>query len=930
MALEYIDRPPRVQPELITGEVKIPKPPEKKGFGLQAGTGNLGLIIPMAIAMGASVVFGVYSLRAERQTAAEKEKAYQARLKEMRQEMLGSHNTQRMFFHYNYPDVPALLEIAARKETSRFGSRIWERRPSDRDFGVVRLGIGSRPSTVLYKLESDEASLDGASLDKDARRLATDSEILSEVPITIPLRPGSKEGDDEEKTEKEKEVEKATSGLFEPPRHSLGVFGKNPTQTADFARAVAAHFCTFHSSQDSRLYIIGHPGSHSSWEWAEWLPHCIVRGIGDDDDSAGAPPSDQLCFSAKGGEVRAFWKRIKRELDQRQVRLNEMKDKEQGQGTADITLPFLLIIVDLLGEAPENTPLKDVASEDVVATLNRDGPTLGAAIIFLVDEPSKVPGDCQAMVEVAAVGEQVVFRYIEAGLNMPRYLGVADLLKPAEARQQFAARLRRLELVRPAGADLPPAVELLQMMSLVAGHRIATVDKIPLQENWAHSLQPENQEWLSAPIGLVSSREARHLIFSAKEDGVHGMIAGTTGSGKSELLMTLIAGLAVRYDPRIINFVLVDFKGGAAFEPFRKLPHTVDILTNVQAGAVERMFVAIQAVMEERASLLARSGAKDLVEYRRKVAPRLGPDDPLPKTFPHLFIIVDEFAEMIVANPDYRAQFESITRLGRAFGVSLLLATQRPAGVVSDQMRSNMKLRACLRVESAEDSRELLGRAEAAFLPNKAGRGFVQVGSDLLQPVQVAWAGAPYNDERTVLLRDVIWLDEEALPAAAASADAPAYSALEISEALGMRPGETPSNVLDWLVGTAAVRAQRDGVPVQTKPWPDPLPEHLSLTDPLDAHYLNTERSLGPERTVVINPVIDAWLNNTADKDLWPSFNWKEPPPLQVDIGLVDNPYGAEQRLLTIDLSTDPLIIFGASGRGKTTFVKTLLTALAV
>ena len=384
----------------------------------------------------------VLSLRAERKTAAEKEKAYQARLKEMRQEMLGSHNTQRMFFHYNYPDVPALIEIAARKETSRFGSRIWERRPSDRDFGVVRLGIGSRPSTVVYKVEGEEASLDGASLNKDARRLATDSEILSDVPITIPLRPVSREetDEDENRGKRNETRRKLLSGLFEPPRHSLGVFGKNPTQTADFARAVAAHFCTFHSAQDSRLYVIGHPGSHSSWEWAEWLPHCIVRGIGDDDDSAGAPPSDQLCFSAKGGEVRAFWKRIKRELDQRQVRLNEMKDKEEGEGTADITLPFLLIIVDLLGEAPENTPLKDVASEDVVATLNRDGPTLGAAIVFLVDEPSKVPGDCQAMVEVAAVGEQVVFRYIEAGLNTPRYLGVADLLEagrgaPAVRRQ---------------------------------------------------------------------------------------------------------------------------------------------------------------------------------------------------------------------------------------------------------------------------------------------------------------------------------------------------------------------------------------------------------------------------------------------------------------------------------------------------------------
>jgi S-DNA-T family DNA segregation ATPase FtsK/SpoIIIE len=167
MPLEYIDRPPRMQPELPTGEVKIPKPPEKPGASLQtlislllplimvlgfvfaSGSGNMTMALIMGLTMGASVVFGVISLRAERKATAEKEHAYQARLAEMRQEMLRSHNTQRMFYHYNYPDVPSLIEIAARKESSRFGSRIWERRPSDPDFGIVRLGIGSRKSTVV-------------------------------------------------------------------------------------------------------------------------------------------------------------------------------------------------------------------------------------------------------------------------------------------------------------------------------------------------------------------------------------------------------------------------------------------------------------------------------------------------------------------------------------------------------------------------------------------------------------------------------------------------------------------------------------------------------------------------------------------------------------------------------------------------------------
>src|SRR3990170_6358798 len=139
--------------------------------------------------------------------------------------------------------------------------------------------------------------------------------------------------------------------------------------------------------------------------------------------------------------------------------------------------------------------------------------------------------------------------------------------------------------------------------------------------------------------------------------------------------MPLAAGLAVRYDPRIINFVLVDLKGGAAFEPFKKLPHVVDIATNLQGNAVERIFIALKAELDRRSKLLADGRVGDLVDYRKRVVPKLKPDDPLPKTFPHLFIIVDEFAEMLMQNPEYKSQFESITRLGRAFGATLILAT---------------------------------------------------------------------------------------------------------------------------------------------------------------------------------------------------------------------------------------------------------------
>jgi DNA segregation ATPase FtsK/SpoIIIE-like protein len=477
--------------------------------------------------------------------------------------------------------------------------------------------------------------------------------------------------------------------------------------------------------------------------------------------------------------------------------------------------------------------------------------------------------------------------------------------------QVIAQRMERVWTamggVRPA-AELPRSFDWLKMFNLLDNKEYTRLGEVPIGENWKRSMRPENQEWLRAPIGLVSSREVRSLVFSAKADGdgVHGMIAGTTGSGKSELLLTLIASMAAKYDPRIVNFVLVDFKGGAAFEPFKKLPHCVDIATNLQGNAVERIFIAMKAELDRRAKLLADGRVGDLVEYRKKVIPALKEGDPLPNTFPHLFIIVDEFAEMIMANPEYKSQFESITRLGRAFGATLILATQRPAGMVTDQMRSNMKFRVCLRVETAEDSKELLKRDDAARLPPLGGRGYIQTGTGPLTEVQAAWAGGDYTD----------------------TPKDPTYTTEEVRVALGLPEGSKPGLMIDWLVGMIGAEAQRQGIPRQFKPWPNPLPEVLPLNEPVDATYLKGVGT-GTESTTIINPDVAAWAANAKDKPLWKAWDWKGPLPLRVDFGLVDNPFDAEQLLLSLDLSRDPLAVFGAAGRGKTTFLKSLVLSLA-
>jgi S-DNA-T family DNA segregation ATPase FtsK/SpoIIIE len=445
---------------------------------------------------------------------------------------------------------------------------------------------------------------------------------------------------------------------------------------------------------------------------------------------------------------------------------------------------------------------------------------------------------------------------------------------------------------------------MLDMFGLLEGRKIELIGDLPIAENWRRSMQPDHQEWLRSPIGLVSSKEVRTLVFQAQADGVHGMIAGTTGSGKSELLLTMIAAMGIKYDPRIVNFVLVDFKGGAAFEPFKKMPHVVDIATNLQGNAVERIFIAIRAEMDRRAKLLADGRVGDLVDYRRRVIPQLKPGDTLAPIFPHLFVIVDEFAEMIAANPDYKLQFESITRLGRAFGVTLILSTQRPAGVVSDQMRANMKFRVCLRVETPDDSKELLNRPDAARLPQIGGRGYIQAGSDALTEVQVARSGGDYTD----------------------TVPDPVYPTEEVLDALGLKPDNKPGLMIDWVVGALAAQAKRDGIPALYKPWPDPLPKVLPLNQPIDGNYIAGSR---PGKTIVINPAVAEWMKNTAAKPIWPEEDWKAGQSIRTPLGIVDNPYQAEQRILNIDPSSDPVLILGAAGRGKTTFLKSLLVSMA-
>ncbi len=942
---KYIDRPPRIQPELPHDQIEIPPPPSEEtdisqpiiqialplvtimGYVLISifGRGrSLLFILPMGISVIASVAYALYNRSKSQQDKGDAKAAYAEQLIEMRKEMNVSHDMQRRFYRHNYPEPQTSLTVAKEahqafnngsSQGAQLGMRLWERRTTDEDFGAVRLGMGTLPSTVVYEL-NQSGSFDDPQA-RDAMRLAEDSQFVSDVPITIPLR--------------QPPIERVGEDVVIQARHAMGITGKNASAVYAFARAFLVHYATYHSPTDANLLVLGLAEAKNEWRWVGALPHSLGK------------QNETICFEddrdregeKEKSKVTLFLRHLRNVLDERKMRLQD------PDNNMDVTLPFLLVVVDMLSPLPEGTALRDLEMDPAISLLMTEGTQLGGAVLYLVPEKSKVPSGCVSVIDVTIKkneneldpnGYKVGFRYAEVGVNTPRYIGEADVIKEQDMLIRFAQQLEPLQVRKSYGADLPSGVLMMDMYGLETAEQLREY----MRETWEHNKSPDDADWLRVAMGMLSGGDVRRLYFAAHGDGVHGLIAGSTGSGKSELLMTMILGLAMNYDPSIVNFVLVDFKGGAAFEPFRKLPHVVDIVTNLKGSAVERMFAAIMAEIHRREAINVGSNSKHIVHYReqglhvppfgRSVEVR-GGEMVRTAPYPHLFVFIDEFAEMIAENPEYKAQLNSITRLGRALGVTLILAAQRPTGV-TDQMRANIKFRIALRVETREESNEVLRRPDAAYLPTGVpGRGYLQVGNENIELIQIAWTGSDYRGGKAEERPNVIWKDRKRKGSAEEEEEFP--------------------KVYEMMVNLMAEMAKEHSFP-QRKPWPDFLPDNMTLQTPVDVTYLTldglstiVEETQG-ERwdemlearadatrayAVSLNPAIERWMND--ENTIWKPVNWEE-KAMRGAVGLIDNPYHSEQLPLVVDLRRGHAVMFGASGWGKTTFLRTLIASLAV
>lgn len=578
----------------------------------------------------------------------------------------------------------------------------------------------------------------------------------------------------------------------------LGVVGDRTT-ALPLLRWLVLAAAVEHGPADLRIAVV--TDRPDAWRWARWLPHLA------------APTTPGRTLLAPVGEA----------ADALLDHLSETTVTRDG--------PRILLVVD----APTATQGRGAPARQL---LRRGGRVSGIAT---TDTASQLPDVCREVVTLAGPDGRATLEHPATGAR-------TDDLLLAGVDEALARRVSRAL----AGLDDPEAADATGRLPA----RVALTTLLGLDDVTAEAVRERWREAgrdMATPIGLTGDGP---LVVDLVRDGPHGFLGGTTGSGKSELLRTLVAGLAASADPAHLTFLLIDYKGGAAFDACAELPHTVGVVTDLDEHLAARALTCLEAELRRRETHLRDAGAPDLAAYLAA-----GHDEPLPR----LLVVIDELAALTAELPDFVDALVDVAQRGRSLGVHLLLATQRPSGVVSEPIRANTDLRLALRVQDEHDARDVVGVPDPAHLDRaQAGRGFVRLGPGApidFQTAQVSVVTAT-SGAGSVRVRP---LDAE--PAEAAE-DAP-------------RPTTAPTD-LDRIV--AACRAAAADLPAPRRPLPPPLPAELTRAD-----------LACPGRP------------GAAD-----------PTPTSVTIGLADEPERQRQVPLTLDLGRGATLLLGAAGSGPT------------
>lgn len=580
------------------------------------------------------------------------------------------------------------------------GINFWDKRIDQSDFLVTRLGIGKEHLDVKIEYPDEGFTVDEDELRKQADQLVEEFQYISNVPI----------------------------GYSFYQNKTTAIMGTS-YKVMHLMHNILLQLMTFYSYEDVKIVLFTNQERKEQWNYLRYLKHCFnneesIRFFADDLESA------------------------KNVADYLQLEIhNRMQQKENH---SSVTLkPYYFIVID---------DYDQVRYHELIKLITETDENLGFSLVILENRLSKLPSKCNNFISVGENSSGI----LKNSYENQEQVTFTDEIKYDINMMDVVKQLSNIPIEFEDGvSSIPDSISFLEM------EKVGKVEQLNILNRWNTN---DSTTSLKAEIGVDSQENLMYLDLHEKAHGPHGLIAGMTGSGKSEFIITYILSMAINYSPDDVAFILIDYKGGGLAFAFENkaanviLPHLAGTITNLDKAELNRTLVSIDSEIKRRQEIFNQAREQlgestiDIYKYQRFYK-----EGKLQEPVPHLFIICDEFAELKVQQPEFMDNLISVARIGRSLGIHLILATQKPSGVVNDQIWSNTKFRVCLKVQDESDSKEVLKVPDAAYL-RQTGRFYLEVGyNEYFALGQSAWCGDKYYPSERIIKhidRSVSFIDD--------------------------------------------------------------------------------------------------------------------------------------------------------------------------
>lgn len=714
-------------------------------------------------------------------------------------------------------------------------NKIWNREINDNDFLTFRLGIGDRKASITVEALIEDFRLEDDNLKEEVENLINTNFILDDVPISI-------------------------SGIQN--RILPIIIDDHYEKRQEIIDNIMLQLITYYSGMDLKIVILTDKHNASNWEYIKYLPHCRSND------------NEVRFFATTEDEMKQLSVYLENVYNER-VNKSKVYEKEEEDLTSKEKYrsfdEYYLLITDNYILAKNSGIVDKILNSNL---------NIGFSLMMIEQTLKNIPSKCNHFIQYETNKAGIFSKDLS---DEEQFLFSPDYFE--ENIRDYAEIIANIPAsVTDLASQLPTSLSFLEM------YNVGKVEQLNVLSRWENN---DPTLSLKAPIGVHPDGKVFDLDLHEKYYGPHGLIAGSTGSGKSEFIITFILSMAINYHPNEVQFVLIDYKGGGLAGAFEnretgiKIPHLVGTITNLDTAEMNRTLVSIQSELKRRQRIFNEArdslGESTIDIYKYQKYYREGK---VKEPVSHLFIISDEFAELKAQQPDFMDELVSTARIGRSLGVHLILATQKPSGVVDDQIWSNSRFKVCLKVQSPEDSIELLKRSEAASI-KETGRFYLQIGYDELFEIgQSAWSGAKYipQDRMEKVMDDSIRIVDN---------NGNLIKQINDQVKLGNQIdyGEELTNIVKNLYEIA----KRENIfPHQL--WLPSISKEIYLMDIVKKYNYSAQ-------PYFINPLI----------------------------GEYDLPAHQQQKMLTVDFTnTGNLIIYGNPGTGKENLIITILYSICI